>query len=259
MSSRQQQSLFDFDDPPLDSPTPQPSAKEGHSAGNGVHQGQSPDSPTNGASSATLLKRPRDELSDPPPGMASGEKAKARDILNAIRTLKAIEREQRSATPEEKQQLIARIRDVVRAGPGKTAADPHVGHELFKKTCATCHTLFDEGGQTGPNLTGYERDNLDFMLLAMVDPSAAIREEFTQYQIALDDGRILTGLIVDQSPTTIVLRGANNQSTTLNKAEIEVLQAMSTSIMPDGLLEKLSDDEIRHLFSYLIRRTPLTN
>ncbi|MCA9088719.1 MAG: c-type cytochrome [Planctomycetaceae bacterium] len=163
------------------------------------------------------------------------------------------------ATPEEKQQLIARIRDVVRAGPGKTAADPHVGHELFKKTCATCHTLFDEGGQTGPNLTGYERDNLDFMLLAMVDPSAAIREEFTQYQIALEDGRILTGLIVDQSPTTVVLRGANNQSTTLNKAEIEVLQAMSTSIMPDGLLEKLSDDEIRHLFSYLIRRTPLTN
>jgi putative heme-binding domain-containing protein len=159
------------------------------------------------------------------------------------------------STPEEKQIQVARIRQLL-ASSDETP-DPLRGHALFKQHCAVCHTLFNEGGQTGPNLTGYERTNLDFMLLAMVDPSAAIREEFTQYQIALKDGRILTGLIDQQTPTVVTLRGANNQTTTINRADIEELKAMPTSLMPDGLMEKLTDEEIRHLFSFLTRRTPV--
>jgi putative heme-binding domain-containing protein len=160
------------------------------------------------------------------------------------------------ATSEEKQLQINRLRGLL-TQRGSEPADPAAGRELFVKHCGTCHTLFNAGGQTGPNLTGYERTNLDFMLTAIVDPSAAIREEFTQYQVALEDGRILTGLIVEQSPTVVVIRGANNQLTTLNRAEIEVLQALPTSLMPDGLMEKLTDEEVQQLFAYLTRRTPL--
>ncbi|MCA8990414.1 MAG: HEAT repeat domain-containing protein [Planctomycetaceae bacterium] len=159
------------------------------------------------------------------------------------------------STPEEKRQQIARIAELLKSSQQPTP-DPVIGQQVFKKHCGVCHTLFNEGGQTGPNLTGYERTNLDFMLLAMVDPSAAIREEFTQYQIAMNDGRILTGLIVDQTSAVVSLRGANNEVTTVNKSEIEVLQAMPTSIMPDGLMQKLTDEEVRHLFSFLVRRTP---
>lgn len=160
------------------------------------------------------------------------------------------------ATPAEKQQEIARIRSLLTA----TGASGNVvhGHALFKKHCGTCHTLFDEGGQTGPNLTGYERDNLEFMLLAMVDPSAAIREEFTQYQLLTTDGRVLTGLLEEQTPTRITIRGANNQVTVIARENIDVLKAMSTSIMPDGLTQKLTDQEIQDLFSFLMRRTPIT-
>ena len=157
------------------------------------------------------------------------------------------------STPDEKRKQIERLESLI---TDKEKRSPKRGYELFKKQCGVCHTLFDEGGQTGPNLTGYERTNLGFLLLAIVDPSAAIREEFTQYQCITTDGRVLTGLIDEQTPTTVTLRGANNQQTLLNRDDVDVLQAMPTSIMPDGVVEKLTDAEIRDLFSYLTSRTP---
>ena len=157
------------------------------------------------------------------------------------------------STPDEKREQIGRLHALI---TDQAERSPVRGQELFKKQCGVCHTLFDEGGQTGPNLTGYERTNLDFLLLAIVDPSAAIREEFTQYQCLTTDGRVLTGLIDAQTPTTVTLRGANNQQTLVNRDNIDTLQAMSTSIMPDGAMEKLTDTEVRDLFSFLMARTP---
>ena len=159
------------------------------------------------------------------------------------------------ATPEEKQQQIARVRTLL--ATAGDASNPATGRELFKKHCATCHTLFDAGGQTGPKLTGYERDNLDFIVPAVIDPSAAIREEFTQFQVVTHDGLALNGLLDNQTATTVTLRGANNQTTLLNRDDIEVLKAVETSLMPEGVIEKLSDAEVRDLFAYLTRRTPL--
>ena len=91
------------------------------------------------------------------------------------------------------------------AGQGSLAA----GRELFHKSCGKCHKLFGEGGQAGPDLTGYERTNLDFLLLAVVDPSAAIREEFTNFAVITADGRSLTGLIDQQTPRSLTLRDVN--------------------------------------------------
>lgn len=162
------------------------------------------------------------------------------------------------ATSEEKQKQVARLRTALVAQRGKTVDTEQMtrGRAMFTKHCATCHTLFDEGGKTGPNLTGYERDNIDFLLLSVVDPSAAIREEFTQFQIVTTSGLTLTGLIDKQDDRTVSIRGANNQTTLLNRDEVEVLKAMDTSIMPDGLVEKLSDAELADLFAYVMTRTP---
>ncbi len=162
------------------------------------------------------------------------------------------------ASSEEKTKQVARLRTALVAQRGKAADAEQLtrGHALFTKHCATCHTLFQEGGKTGPDLTGYERDNLDFMLLSVVDPSAAIREEFTQFQIVTTSGLTLTGLIDKQDDRTVSIRGANNQSTLLNRDEVEVLKAMDTSIMPDGLVEKINDAELADLFAYVMTRTP---
>jgi putative heme-binding domain-containing protein len=160
------------------------------------------------------------------------------------------------ATSEEKRQQIDRLTRLVKQGTSP-AGDAKQGRVLFQKHCATCHTLFGEGGQTGPNLTGYDREKLDFLAVAIVDPSAAIREEFTQFGIAMKDGRVLTGLIDQETPTTVIIRGANNQTTLLNRDDIEEKQAMRTSLMPDALLEKLNDAEVRDLFAFVMSKTPV--
>lgn len=158
----------------------------------------------------------------------------------------------RGTTPAEKKTQMQKIAKLLKDGPGNAAR----GKQMFTVACGVCHKLFDEGGQVGPDLTGYERDNLDFMLLAVVDPSAAIREEFTNFQIETKDGRQLTGLIENQDTKKVILRGIDNQTTLIPRPQIKKLQASSTSLMPEGLTEAMTDQQIRDLFAYLTSRTP---
>ena len=157
------------------------------------------------------------------------------------------------SSPAEARAEIDRLRSLLDAGPG----DPRSGKVVFTKQCATCHRLFDEGGTVGPDLTGYERTNLDFMLLAIADPSAAIREEYTNFAVFTVDGRTLTGKIEAQDTRTLTLRGVDNQTTLIDRAQVEDLRALPTSIMPDGLVAPLSDAEARDLFAYLMSRAPI--
>lgn len=156
------------------------------------------------------------------------------------------------ATPAEKQEQINRLYALVRQGGGNPAA----GHALFTKKCGVCHTLFAEGGKTGPDLTGYERTNLDFLTTAVIDPSAAIREEFTSFAITTSDGRTLTGLITEQTTRTITMRGADNRPVLLNRDDIEELTALPISLMPENQMNDMKDQEIRDLFAYLMSRAP---
>jgi putative heme-binding domain-containing protein len=155
-------------------------------------------------------------------------------------------------SPAEAQQQVERYQSVLRSGAGDLAS----GKAVFTQNCATCHKLFGEGGSAGPELTGYERTNLEFMLPAIVDPSAAIREEFTNFAVFTADGRTLTGLIQDQNNRTVTLRSVDNQTTLVNRDQIETLQALPVSLMPDGLLGKLTDQQVRDLFVYLMSRAP---
>ncbi|HEX4131290.1 MAG TPA: PVC-type heme-binding CxxCH protein [Pirellulales bacterium] len=156
------------------------------------------------------------------------------------------------STSAEKQQQIARLRELIRSGGG----NPSAGIVTFTKKCGVCHTLFGEGGKTGPDLTGYERTNLDFLLTAVVDPSAAIREEFTTFAVVLNDGRTMTGLITDQNTRTVTLRGADNRPVLLNRDDIDELTALPISLMPENQMNDLDDQGLRDLFAYLMSRAP---
>ena len=134
---------------------------------------------------------------------------------------------------------------------GQAKGEPARGHELFLRTCAACHTLFGEGNSIGPELTGADRKNRDFLLTNLVDPSAYIRAEYVNYNAEMKDGRALNGLVVESTPTTVTLLDAANQRTVLNRAELKELQASSVSLMPDGLLDALDPQQIRDLIGYL--------
>lgn len=158
-------------------------------------------------------------------------------------------------TSAELQVEIDRHASTIGAGSG----DPYAGKKLFTTQCAKCHTLFGAGGKVGPDLTSFKRTDLPNMLLAVVNPSAEIREGFETFTAVTDDGRIATGLLVDQDQQVVVLRGADGQTVSLARNEIDEMAAAKVSIMPDGLLKDYSEQQVRDLFAYLRSTQPLNN
>ncbi len=129
--------------------------------------------------------------------------------------------------------------------------DPAEGKRLFTQSCATCHKLFGSGNVLGPDLTGAERKNVDWLLSQIVDPSGFIRPEYVNHNVDMKDGRAFSGLIVEQGDNAITIVDAQNQRTVLNRAEIKEIMPSSTSLMPEGLLEAFTPQQVRDLFSYL--------
>lgn len=152
-----------------------------------------------------------------------------------------------AATPEEKLAEVRRLNNDLRAAVG----DPSAGHKLFLEQCGTCHRLYGEGKQLGPDLTTANRHDTAFLLISLVDPSDQIRKEYLSYTVELQDGRVLTGLLVDQSPGSVTLADAKDHRTVIARDEIEQIKASPTSLMPEGLTKKLSPQQLRDLFGYL--------
>jgi putative membrane-bound dehydrogenase-like protein len=153
-------------------------------------------------------------------------------------------------SPEAKGAEAARLRSAVRAGAG----DPSAGRSVFLERCAACHKLFGEGNTVGPELTGYERGNLDFWVDNIVYPSLEIREGFANYTARLQNGRVLIGMLESQSAQEVVLRDLAGQKTRLRLPDLAGLEASPVSLMPEGVLSGLSDQALRNLFAYLQRR-----
>jgi putative membrane-bound dehydrogenase-like protein len=152
--------------------------------------------------------------------------------------------------PEPAGEKIARIRNLfarIKEAPGDIAK----GKEIFKTTCAPCHTLFNDGGKTGPELTGFDRKNTQFLLTHVIDPSAVIRPEYIAYDVVTTDGRTLFGLIADPTPTAVTLIDVKNERTLLPRSKIESMEPSAVSLMPEKLLDQFTDQQIRDLFAYL--------
>ena len=95
------------------------------------------------------------------------------------------------------------------------------------------------------------------MLLAIVNPSAEIREGFENFSVETKDGRSLSGFVAEQDNQIIVLRGLDNQNVTLARGELAELKAAGMSLMPEGLLDGFNDQQTRDLFAYLRSTQPL--
>ncbi len=126
---------------------------------------------------------------------------------------------------------------------------PH-GREVFNKTCATCHALFGTGKQIGPDLTGSNRANLDYLLENLLDPSAVVGKDYLMTVIVTADGRSLNGLIQQETDSAITLQTPTDVITVAKK-DIEERSQSQLSLMPDGQLKTLAPDEVRDLVAYL--------
>jgi len=130
-------------------------------------------------------------------------------------------------------------------------ADRVNGRAVFRKTCASCHKLFDDGKTIGPDLTGSQRTNLDYLLENVLDPNAVIGRDYRMTVLVTDLGRIITGIIKEETAKTLTVQTAN-EVVLLAKADVERRKRSPVSLMPDGQLDKMTFHEVRDLFAYLM-------
>ena len=156
-------------------------------------------------------------------------------------------------SPVQAQAEIARLNSVLSAGSG----NPRTGKNLFMQNCGRCHLLFDEGGRIGPDLTPFARSNLERMLISVVNPSLEIRESFENYVVVTIDGRVLNGFLADKDSQIVILRGVEGQNVIVKKDDIEEMHVIPQSVMPEGALKLLTEQQIRDLFAYLRSSQPV--
>jgi putative heme-binding domain-containing protein len=157
------------------------------------------------------------------------------------------------AQPEQVRKEVARVLAVV-STPG---GDPYRGRTEFEQTCAACHRLYGKGGQIGPDLTSFKRDDLPNIVLNIVNPSAEIREGYESFIVTAKDGSVYSGFLASQDKQRVVLRDMSGVNLTLERDKIATMNGVGRSLMPEGLLADKSDAALRDLFVYLRTTQPL--
>ncbi|QDK80945.1 c-type cytochrome [Spirosoma sp. KCTC 42546] len=131
------------------------------------------------------------------------------------------------------------------------AANPVKGRLVFQNTCGPCHKMYGEGGIIGPELTGSNRANLDYLLGNILDPSAEIQDDYKMVVVTTRDGRTYVGNVAKENERQLTLRVIGQDAVVVNKSDIQSREVSPASMMPTGLLDPLSETEIKDLVAFL--------
>lgn len=147
----------------------------------------------------------------------------------------------------EREKVVQEMGKVLR----ETKGDPHAGRLVFRNFCGQCHTLFGEGGNVGPDLTGNGRGSFDQLLSNVFDPSLVIGPQYQVTTVVTKDGRNLTGLIAENSEQRIVVRMAGEGEEAVPRNNVKYTRVSKLSMMPEGIETLLSRKDLADLFAYL--------
>jgi len=149
----------------------------------------------------------------------------------------------------EQEELVKKIKGIVEGGTGDTAA----GKVVFAQFCGVCHKLEGEGKEIGPDLSDFDRLNLDRLIVSIAVPSAEVRQGFDNYTVRTKELGVLIGIKVDEKPDgSFTLKTSDGKSIALTKADLKAdPKKLTVSLMPDGLFDGKTDDDVRNLLEYL--------
>ena len=168
-------------------------------------------------------------------------------------TLESLNLAAAGLTASQVQAETAAVMAALSTGSG----NPRAGKQLYMQNCGRCHLLFEEGGRIGPDLTPFARDNLERILASVINPSIEIREGFENHLLVTTDGRILNGFLVERDSQVVILKGVDGQNVLVKQDEIEELRVVPQSVMPEGTLKALTEQQLRDLFAYLRSTQPV--
>ncbi len=153
----------------------------------------------------------------------------------------------------DKAKLMAKYKEQLKPDVIKKANLAN-GRVLYAKSCANCHRLFGEGGDIGPDLTGAQRTNLDYVLENVLDPSAIVPREYQVTVVVTTTGRTLTGIVKKETDAAVTLQ-LQNEVVVMPKADIESRTPTKLSMMPEGAFDQLRIEDVRDLVGYLASPT----
>ena len=161
------------------------------------------------------------------------------------------------SSPAAKLAEIARYKKLVAADAAKPA-DLSRGRMFFNQACVQCHKLYGEGGEIGPDITGSNRNNLDYLLINILDPSADIPNDYRTTVLRTKDNRVLIGVIRRNESQSVTI-ATPAEVITLAKSDVAAIEPQNYSMMPEGLVLTLKEDELCDLVAYLrgSRQVPL--
>jgi hypothetical protein len=152
-------------------------------------------------------------------------------------------------TPEDRKGEFEKWRTALKPAAMKEADLSH-GRAVYVKTCGACHLLHGQGGRIGPDITGSNRADLEYLLANLLDPSAIVGRDYQTTTVLTEDGRSIAGIVVKESPTSVTLQTPTEQITVpLDDIENRVLSPQS--LMPENQLGQMKPEEARDLVAYL--------
>jgi putative heme-binding domain-containing protein len=152
-------------------------------------------------------------------------------------------------TSADKQAMIAKYKEFLHPDL-ILRADASRGRALYAQTCAVCHTMFGTGGHIGPELTGGYED-IDYLLSNIIDPNAIIGKDYQQTFVKTKDGQTVAGIVTQDTDSAISLKTLAGEVLTLQKGDVASTEVSPLSMMPEGLLATLQEEDVRNMFFYL--------
>jgi putative heme-binding domain-containing protein len=146
--------------------------------------------------------------------------------------------------------------EALRSAAMNNGGNPQRGKVLFNSStlkCATCHKVHGTGGEVGPELSQvggkFDRTHL---IESILDPSAEITQGYHATVIETKAGRVLTGIVKVDSATALTLMGADGKQITLGAGDIATRAVSKVSLMPTGLVDRLTPTQFTDLIAYLV-------
>ncbi|MEM6691872.1 MAG: PVC-type heme-binding CxxCH protein, partial [Planctomycetota bacterium] len=155
-----------------------------------------------------------------------------------------------SESSSEKKEQYARYQAILRP-KAISAADPSHGRFLYEANCGKCHKLFGVGGDIGPDITGANRTNVDYWLENILEPNALIGKAYQVTSVLAADGRVVSGIIQEENEDAITIQTAT-EKVIIPQEEIDRTMPSQVSLMPEGQLTPMTDQQVQSLFKYLM-------
>src|SRR5690606_17593008 len=125
------------------------------------------------------------------------------------------------------------------------------GRDVFRAACATCHKAEGTGTEVGPDLATVTNRTPEDLVNHILDPNREVLPQYLNYTVATLDGRVLSGQVASESPTSITLKRAEGVTDVVPRDQIDELASTGQSLMPEGLEEEVGVEQMADLIAYL--------